>query len=250
MTARLAQICRHPIKSIGYEEIDRVALTSGEVLPFDRHWAVSHAGAKFGDELAEWAPKMNFMRGVAGPELMAIQAKWDAGQGRMTLTHHSAGEISLDPATDSERLIAWLAPLWPDTRPAPQSLLHVTGQALTDMPDPYVSILSLSSNRALGQRLGQDLSIHRWRGNLWVEGWAPFEEFDLIGRQIRIGAAVLEVAQRITRCAATQVNPQTGRTDADTLGMLDEAYGHQDFGVYATVVKGADIALNDPVEVV
>ena len=150
MTARLAQICRHPIKAIGYEELDRVALTSGGPLPFDRHWAVSHAGAKFGDRPLEWAPKMNFMRGVAAPELMAIRARWDAVQGQLTLTHHSAGTITFDPALDGARLVDWLAPLWPDSRPAPRGLVHVPGHALTDMPDPYVSILSMSSNRALG----------------------------------------------------------------------------------------------------
>ena len=29
-----------------------------------------------------------------------------------------------------------------------------------------------------------DLSIHRWRGNLWVDGWAPWAEFDWIGQDI------------------------------------------------------------------
>ncbi len=36
--------------------------------------------------------------------------------------------------------------------------------------------------------------------------------------------------------------------DADTLGGLQSAYGHQDFGVYATVTRGGTIATGDRAE--
>jgi uncharacterized protein len=78
---------------------------------------------------------------------------------------------------------------------------------------------------------------------------APWEEFDLIGREIAIGAVVLQVESRITRCKATCGNPETGRADADTLGALDEGYGHQDFGVYARVVAGGQIRPGDAVTI-
>jgi MOSC domain-containing protein YiiM len=35
--------------------------------------------------------------------------------------------------------------------------------------------------------------------------------------------------------------------DADTLGALEDGYGHQDFGVYARVIGGGRVALGDPV---
>jgi uncharacterized protein YcbX len=105
-------------------------------------------------------------------------------------------------------------------------------------------VLNLASNRALGQRLGRELSIHRWRGNIWLDGLAPWQEFELIGREIALGGAVLRVECRITRCRATMANPATGHFDADTLGALD-GLGHQDFGVYARVVQGGRVAPGD-----
>ncbi|MGR3586548.1 MAG: MOSC domain-containing protein, partial [Pseudooceanicola nanhaiensis] len=96
---------------------------------------------------------------------------------------------------------------------------------------------------------GAPLSPHRFRGNLWVEGWAPFEEFDLIGRTLRIGAAELEIRARITRCKATCANPETGLRDVDTLALLNGTYGHQDFGVYALVTRPGEIAAGDTVEI-
>ena len=60
--------------------------------------------------------------------------------------------------------------------------------------------------------------MERFRGNVWLDGLEPWAEFDLVGRDIRVGAATLRVRERITRCKATTVNPETGRIDADTLG--------------------------------
>ncbi len=245
---RLAHICRHPIKSVGFEEIGRASLSKGRALPFDREWAVLHEAAKVAP-LTEWAPKMNFLRGVAGHALMAVRASVDEGARRVTLTHPTAGEITLHPDNDGEKLVAWLRPLWPADRPAPASVGHVAGQAMTDVPEPYVSLLSVASNADLSRRMGVDLSIHRWRGNLWIEGMDPWAEGDLIGKRLRVGGAVLEVRAHITRCKATTVNPETGHADADTLKALSQAFGHQDFGVYALVVEGGDVAMDDKVRV-
>ncbi|MDZ4095394.1 MAG: MOSC domain-containing protein, partial [Paracoccaceae bacterium] len=92
------------------------------------------------------------------------------------------------------------------------------------------------------------LSPHRWRGNFWIEGVAPWAEFDWIGRNLRIGTAVLQVVERIGRCKATTANPTTGQIDADTLAALNAGYGHQNFGVYAKVIEAGTVTLNAPLE--
>ncbi|MFN7225280.1 MAG: MOSC domain-containing protein [Paracoccaceae bacterium] len=245
---RLAHICRHPVKSIGFEELASAPLTQGRALPFDREWAVAHDAAKF-DVLVSWAPKMNFLRGVAGPNLMAIKAKLDEAARQVTLSHPTAGSITLCPDTDSTVLMDWLRPLWPQDRPAPVRVVHLPGQAMTDWPDPFVAVLNAASNADLGHRMGVDLSIHRWRGNLWLDGLDAWDEWGLVGKTIRIGGSELRIEQRITRCKATTVNPDTGISDADTLGALQTFFGHQDFGTYAVVTKSGPIAIGDSVEV-
>jgi hypothetical protein len=47
------------------------------------------------------------------------------------------------------------------------------------------------------------------------------------GREITIGGARLRVRERITRCKATTVNPDTGRVQGDTLARWRPAYGHR-----------------------
>lgn len=254
MTAagHLAHICRHPIKSIGYETLEAGTLKPGRALPHDRRWAVTHAEAGFDGDPERWVPKSRFLRGVTGHSLMAITARFAPDEGRIALAHPDAPAIELvpDDPEDAQRLLTWLAPLWPADRPAPQRVVRAPhDQPLSDVPSPYVSVLNSGSLRALGTKLGCDLSMHRFRGNLWLDGLAPWAEFDMVGDEIEVGDAVLRIEERITRCAATTANPETGRADADTLGALEAAFGHRDFGVYATVIRGGTLRPGDPVRV-
>jgi uncharacterized protein len=248
--ARLAHICRHPIKSAGFEEIETADLVAGAPMPFDRIWAIAHEQAHLPAQAPGWEPKMRFLRGAAEGSLQAVAARFDPVMQTITLTHpHRPPLRDASLLRDGAEIVAWLAPLWPSTRPAPSHLVRrADGGALTDTPEPFVAILNLASNRELGERLRKDLSIHRWRGNLWVNGWAPWAEFNLIGAQLKIGNVELEVVEPITRCQATMANPSTGETDADTLGALETGYGHRDFGVYARVLRGGKISVGDAVE--
>ena len=240
MTGRLAQICRHPIKGHGRETLASVRLLAGECLPWDRHWAVAHEAAKLEPG---WNPCVNFARGAKAPELMAITSQLDEASGLITLHHPTSSAITFDPddPADLPGFLNWVRPLNPENRAQPAQIIKA-GCGMTDSDFPSVSILSMSSLADLSARMGQDLSPHRFRGNLWLDGAAPWAEFDWIGREIRIGTATLKINERITRCNATKVDPATGIPNADTLTALETAYGHQDFGVYATVTQSGNIA--------
>jgi uncharacterized protein YcbX len=118
---------------------------------------------------------------------------------------------------------------------------------MTDQDQPLISINSLTSLADLSARMGQALSIHRFRGNIWVEGLAPWAELELIGRDITIGDATLRVEEPIGRCRATGADPETGMQDADTMGALEAGYGHTDFGIFARVIRGGTIRAGDEV---
>jgi uncharacterized protein len=241
MTIRLAHIFRHPIKAYGREPLASVRLSAGQGLPFDREWAVAHEAAQL---TPGWNPCMNFTRGAKAPALMAVTAALDEAARRVTLTHPDAGQITVapdDPA-DQTRLLAWAGPLIPETRARPSAVVR-GGVAMTDSDYPSISILSLASLADLGSRMGMDLSLHRWRANLWLEGAAPWAEWGWIGQRFRLGGAVFEVVERITRCVATTVDPETGKVVGDTLAALETGFGHQDFGVFARVIDGGDIAI-------
>jgi len=246
MTAHIARIWRHPIKGHGAEALETVGLETGRTMPWDRTWAVAHEAAK--TDGTGWAPCANFSRGAKAPALMAIMARLDAAAETVTLTHPDRPEITFAPDREADRFLDWVAPLMPAERAASARIVRVPGRGMTDSAFPSISILGLASLNALSAALGKDLSPLRFRGNIWLEGTAPWEEFDWIGRRLRLGEAEVEVRERIGRCMATTVNPETGTRDADTLGALERTWGHTDLGVYAEVVAGGRVAVGDRVD--
>ena len=249
MTATVASIQRHPLKSHGRETLEEVRLAAGDGLPWDRRWAVAHEAAKIED--GDWAPCVNFSRGSKAPKLMAINARLDEGTGELTLTHPDARALTFRPgaAEDLPRFLDWVRPLSPADRALPDRIYSVPVRGMTDTDYPSVSILGLASNRALSAEMGVELSPLRWRCNFWIDGLAPFSEMDLVGRTVRIGGALIEIVEPIERCLATTANPASGERDADTLSALRQHHGHQNFGIYGRVISGGTVCTGDRFEV-
>lgn len=251
MSARLAHVFRYPVKSAGGEELAEVRLTAGQPLPGDRRFAVLHAAAEphlDGDMLRRWLPKAAFLRGAAAAPLQAIRGGWDGDH--LLLSHPDLPPLRFDPLQDEAALLDWIAPLWEPAGKAPPARLVEAPQALTDVSHPWLSVLSLSSLRDLEDRLGQPLGTHRWRANLWIDGWAPHAERDMQLHRLRIGeTVVLKLTERIGRCDATSVDTDTGRIDVDMPRALQDRFWHQDFGIYAMVETGGTIRPGDKVEI-
>jgi hypothetical protein len=247
---RVAALWRHPIKGCGVEAVARVELGAGATVPWDRVWAVAHDAAQVAPGATGWAACANFARGARTPALMAVRARVDEAAGRVALTHPERPPIEVcpDDPGDAARLIAWLDPLCDPRRARPAFVTRGgNGRGMTDSDFPSVSVLGTASLRALGERIGRPLAMERFRGNVWVDGLGPWQEFEWVGREVAVGGTRLRVRERITRCRATAANPATGVEHADTLGALQAGWGHRDFGVYAEVVAGGPLAVGDPV---
>lgn len=244
MTARVASLWRHPIKSHGREALERVTLAPGRTMPWDRTWAVAHEASDATN--GAWAPCAAFSRVAKAPALMAITARLDEATETLTLSHPDRPDLTFRPETETAAFLEWVEPLMPTDRAASARFVRVPERGMTDSDFPSVTLCNAASHRAVEQRVGRALSIHRWRGNIWIDGLGPWEEFEWIGRDIRVGGSVLRVRERTDRCLATAANPETGRRDADTLGAL-ESWGHTDFSVRAEVIEGGEVALGDPV---
>ncbi len=250
--ATVANLWRHPIKSHGREALDSITLSAGQTIPWDRHWAVTHATTKFDPAAPEWVSSRNFMIATLTPGLAGLWAQFDAQTGMLTLRHTDLGRLSFapdDPA-DTPRFLAWIAPLCPPDRPQPTAIVRAPGRGMTDTPFPSVSIMNTASHRDFEARAGASVDIERWRGNIWLDGLDPWVERDWIGQNVQIGGAILAVREPVKRCAHTAANPHTGQRDMDPPTMLRQFYGHGDFGVYGEVVQGGAVRLGDMAKVI
>lgn len=244
--ADVISIWRHPIKSHGREAISQSELIAGQTMPGDRVWAVAHEASQADGR--EWVPCANFNRVSKVPALMAMTARYDDDAGIITLEHPEIGALTFDPATDQDTFLAWVKPIMPQDRAQSARLISVPGRGMTDSDFPSVTLCNHASHIAVEQNLGTDLSIHRWRGNIWLDGIPAWEEFDWMNREVQIGDAVLRVREPTDRCLATTANPTTGLRDADILGAL-KSFDHQDFSVRAEVLRGGTVHIGSKVQV-
>ncbi len=250
MNAFVARIWRHPVKSHGREELDRVLLRSGECVPWDRRWAVLHEAGGFDDTCPGWIPCVNFSRAAKAPLLQAITARSDIERHRVTFSHPMLEDLTVNPddGRDARAFIRWVLPLNPRDRARPERLVRVPGRGMTDTDYPSVSLIGLATHREVSRKLGRAISPLRWRGNIVFDGLAPWEETGWIGRRLRAGQAELDVVEPIGRCLATASSVRTGIRDADTLGALEAGWGHRNMGIYARVTKTGELRQGDGIE--
>lgn len=241
--SRVSALWRYPIKAVGRVSADRIDFTAGETTPWDRVWGIAHTDAVYqGDG---WQRCRNFVRAASSPNLQAVTADLDEDAGTVTLHHPDRPTITVNPDTDADTLIAWVAPLVAEGRPAPSSVYRTT-RGITDSDLMSISVGNLASVRALSDKLGRPVSEHRFRANVWLDGLAPWEEFDWVGQTIIIGDAKFAVREPIARCRATEANPETGDRDMTTLALL-QTWGHTDFTVNVECIQSGTVKIGDEV---
>ena len=233
------QIFCHPIKGVGRFALESVRLVEGQTMLADRIWAVMHEASKFDSSAPAWTPCNNFIRGAKAPELQAISITQYAPGSDMVLKHPSHPPFRFNPENvdEHEGFINWLTQFVPENRAQPKALVAAPERGMTDSPFPSISILNLASLEELSAKAGRPMAPERFRGNFWLDGMDAWEEFDWIGKTMRIGEAQVVIRERIGRCMATTADPSTGKQDVDTLKVLKSGWGHTDFGIYAEVIK-------------
>lgn len=241
---KVTHIWRFPIKSHGSEALDHVTLSAGQVMPYDRLWAVAHEQSKV--DGSQWAPCQNFSRTSKAPMLSAITCKLDEAREEITLSHPDRDDLTIHPDTDGDRLIAWTEGFIPENRAQSARIIRGDGVGFPDSEFQSVTLGNMASHRAVEQEAGQSLSPLRWRGNIFFDGGAPWEEFDWLNQDVQVGDAIVRFRERTDRCLATHNNPETGLRDANVLAALD-TWGHRDFTVRTEVIQGGRVAIGDKV---
>jgi len=130
----------------------------------------------------------------------------------------------------------------------PAKVLRGEGHSFSDVAKKVVSIINLASVAAVEDAAGLPVNPLRFRANLYVAGWPSWHEFDLLDRTVAIGkTARVKIIKRIPRCAATDVDPETGIRDLTIPRTLLNTFDHTDCGVYAEVIAPGEIAPGDAI---
>lgn len=113
-----------------------------------------------------------------------------------------------------------------------------------------VSVISDSTVSALCTLAGVPGNQLRFRPNVVVtlDSGAAFEEDGWVGSAVQIGAAVVRLDRRDSRCVIVNVDPARGLPDSHLLKVIGTTRGAC-AGVYGTTVRPGLIRVGDPVVV-
>lgn len=244
MTARIQSIYRYPVKGLSPERLERVRLEPGQPLPADRKYAIENGPSGFDPAAPAHVSKTKFLMLMWNERLAQLDTRYDDATHTLVIQSEGRELAHGDLSTKEGRLAieAFFRRFMPAELRGPPKVLQADGHSFSNVAPKVISIINLASVAAIEAVVGVPLHPLRFRGNIYVEGWPAWHEFDLIGQEIAIGAARLRVAKRILRCAATDVEPGTGVRNLGIPATLMKTYGHADCGIYAQVIGGGDIA--------
>ena len=250
MTATVAKICRYPVKGLTPETLDRVELTPGRGLKDDRRFALTLGSTPVEGHKIPWMPKSSFLILMRHEKLAKLRTQFDSETGRLTIERGGKPVAKGDITTTVGRAMIeefFAAYMGEAARGRPKLVEAEPDATLSDHRNAVVSLINLGSVKDLERVTGAPVDPLRFRGNIYLDGLDPWVEFDWVGKDIRLGAATLSVSQRIDRCGATNVDPQTGERDLNIPKDLQRGFGHTDMGVYATVTAAGRVALGNPI---
>jgi uncharacterized protein YcbX len=249
MSVKLDEIRRYPVKGLNGEALDETVLEPGEGILHDRRFALAHAASRFDRGNPEWMSKRNFLQLMRDERLALLEANFDPDSGILTMSRDgrqvARGDITQPLGrTLVEQFLQAFIPPGPRGNP---HFVEAPGRMLSDVPDKYVSIQNLASVKDIERVARSPVDPRRFRGNLHLDGLPAWAEMSWVGQEIAIGDVRLEVVEIIGRCAATEVNPDSGERDLHMLKTLQQGFGHTKCGVYARVAAGGRIKKGDTV---
>ncbi len=256
MSGRVTRVSIAPVKSLGLTHPEAVDLGPSGVVGDRRFWMVNDQG--------------RLVNGKMCSELMQVRSAWDEATRRLELRF--PGGLELAGTVELGEPVA--ATLYGDPHPSRRvlgpwqdALSRFAGFPVTLLWSEqgavdrgaggggWISLVSRASLERLEEEVGaQPVDGRRFRMLFEIDGVGPHEEDSWIGDVVRIGDAVVRPLGDVGRCAVTKCDPDTGKSDLDTLGALARyrREGRTEplpFGVYGEVVEPGRVSVGDPVRV-
>jgi uncharacterized protein len=225
---RVVGLWRYPVKSMAAEELAE-ADVSWHGLAGDRRWAFIRSG------------------------VVQSGFPWFTLRQRADLNHYLPSFV--EPSHPDRSPTAVRAPSGATFDVADPALGAELGEGLRVIKQDRgifdtmpVSLVSTRTIARLGELVGAELDVRRFRPNLLVEtsDEAPFLEDDWVGCVLRIGGLRLRVDKRDGRCVVITIDPVTTERSPEILRVV--ARDRQGcLGVYGSIVEPGLVAVDDPV---
>jgi uncharacterized protein YcbX len=246
-SARITALYRYPVKGLSAQPLERIDLTAGETISFDRAWAIENGPGRFDPTAPKHLPKVAFVMLMRDERLAALEAVFDEETATLTLKRdgRQVARGNLGTRIGCQMIEQFLAAYMKGSLRGPPRIVSAAGHSFTDVAAKCLHIVNLATVRELERVSGRAIDPLRFRPNVIIDGVEPWAEFGWIDKPLNVGSAILEGFDRTQRCAATNVEPRTGNRDMAIPPILERTWGHADFGIYAKVATGGAVAVGD-----
>jgi uncharacterized protein len=248
--AKIHAIYRYPVKGLSPEPLARTTLSVQDTLPADRLYAIENGPSGFDPVAPRHQPKQRYLMLMRNERLAQLRTRFDDSSHTLAVEAQGREVARGDLRTPAGRAVIerFFAVFCADELRGAPKVLHAPGFSFSDVARKVVSIINLASVAAVANVIGRPVHPLRFRANVYVTGWPAWHEFDLVGHEIALGGnARFKIIKPIVRCAATNVDPDTGMRDLSIPDTLLRSFGHADCGVYGEVVEAGDIVRADDV---
>jgi uncharacterized protein YcbX len=206
------------------------------------------------------------LRGTSKAPLMPIVSTWSMADERLTMRFPDGSSVEGSALPVGESIDIKLFDRTVPARPIDPVFTEAARRVVDDetlsvfrVDEPEfaggghrASIISLASVADVGSRGGDVLlDPRRFRMLIELDGVEAYREDGWRSRRLRVGGAVIHLGPRIHRCVMTNLAPDTGENDFDTLTVLAQ---HRKvgtellLGVYGDVERPGRIEVGDSAE--
>jgi uncharacterized protein YcbX len=250
-TATVASLFRYPVKGLSPEPLQKVALEAGGTMPNDRAYAIENGPGRFDPDNPRHLPKVNFLMLMREERLATLVTKFDDASD--TLTIERAGKQvargQLTTPIGRQMIEQFFAAFMKAELRGPPKVVFAPGHSFSDVAMKCLHVVNLATVRDVERVCGRPVNPLRFRANVYIDGVEPWAERGWMGREMQLGGIRCKVAKDTVRCAATNVDPQTGARDMAIPALLQQTWGHSDLGVYVQIVEGGPLAVGDAMTV-
>jgi uncharacterized protein YcbX len=244
---RIASLYRYPVKGLSGERLPAVELGRHQTFPNDRSYALENGPSGFDPAAPSWQPKIKFLCLMKNTRLAALDTRFD--DANETLTIRRGAEVllqeNLSRPEGRKAVENFFEDFMENEKRGPIRLLQSPGHSFSDLSKKVVSLINLATLKELETRLGQPVHPLRFRANIYFDGLPAWSEHDLLGKTLELGTARAKVIKTTSRCAATEVNPETALRDIPIPEILLSSRDSLDLGIYAEIETPGKIAEGD-----
>ena len=246
---KVQALYRYPVKGLSAEALPFTKLVANEVIHGDRLYAIEAGTGKFDENNPEYFRKVNFLMLMRDEALANLETSYVDESQMLTVREEGKVRWSACLSSGKGRKAAedFFARFLPENFEGSPKIVraNLEGFSFSDVDQKVISVVNLSSVRALEKAVGVKLNPMRFRANLYLEGLAPWSEFEFLEKQFSVGGAILEGVKITRRCKAIDVNPETGERDLALTRILSEQFDHSNCGIYCRVFQGGKINVGD-----